>query len=101
MEITHSVRLRPQKQGRDLSKLTTREAGKALLKLLVTVLAVDMNLGLFIYLDHPDLLLAHSAACHHRGILGLRWKSAFFITNASLDICLLLLSPPLDHPDLL
>ena len=25
--------------------------------------------NLFIFLDHPDLLLAHSAACHHRGIL--------------------------------
>merc|ERR1719394_185087 len=59
--------------GRVLSKLTTREAGKALLKLLVTVLAVNMNLGLFIFLDHPDLLLTYSAACHHRGILGLRW----------------------------
>ena len=75
-------------EGRVLSKLTTREAGKALLrayfntpcllesnlrthlKLLVAVLAVDMNLGLKDELDHcwhtifpPQSSLSRSHLC--------------------------------------
>ena len=34
------------------------------------ILSSQYKRNLFIFLDHPDLLLAHSAACHHRGILG-------------------------------
>lgn len=48
-----------------------RVSRETLFKLLSRVLAVHMNLGLFIFLDHTDLLLADGAGNHHNWSLNL------------------------------
>lgn len=73
--------------------LTTCESREALLKLLAGVLAVHMYLGLLVFLDHADLLLANCTTSHHRCILILRGQSATSISNTGLNIGLLLRCP--------
>jgi len=74
-----------------LHHLTTCEAREALLKLLPRVLAVHMDLGLLVFLDHADLLLADRATGHHRSILILGGQSTLSISYTSLYIGFLLL----------
>ena len=48
-----------------LLSLLARISREALFKLLSSVLAVNMSLGLLVLLDHTDLLFADGTGSHH------------------------------------
>jgi len=66
------------------------EAGKTVGKLLAAMLALHMDPGLFVLLDHPDGLLADGAGDHHHLRLGLGGQTAVLVPDASCLVLFLL-----------